>query len=409
MKIYLVGGAVRNKLMGLEPKDYDYCVVGSTPEEMLSLGYKQVGQDFPVFLHPETGEEYALARTEYKEGRGYKGFKCTFGPDVTLEDDLKRRDLTINSIAQDLETGEYIDPFGGVSDVKNKVLRATSESYKDDPLRCLRLARFWATFGSEWSITPETHEMNNQLYYSGEFKHLTPERIWLETEKALKTSRPDLYFLMLNHFDIFPFLTKQESVKERKDYHPESNVFIHTMMVLRYAAQKWNDPVINFCCLTHDAGKSLSYDKFGMGKLHEQYGLDEIDKFCEHFHVPNTYKESAKIVCEFHGMIHKCRELKATTLYKLIDRTKALQDRTNFDRLLKSCEADAKGRGEPICFEDYTQPKYLNDLLDFLLKINKKQVVQEAIAKGKQGAQIGEYVRMTYVNEIKKFKKENLK
>ena len=221
MKIYEVGGAVRDELLGLTPKDRDYVVVGSTPEEMLSLGYKQVGANFPVFLHPETGDEYALARTEESTGQRYQDFDCYFGKDVTIEQDLERRDLTINAIAKDIDTGELIDPFYGVDDIKRKMLRQTSVAFAEDALRVLRLARFWARFGKEWTIHPDTITLCNQMYKQGLLESLTPERVWIETQKALQTKTPSLYFRFLFKYNIFPEITDMWNCPQRTDHHPE--------------------------------------------------------------------------------------------------------------------------------------------------------------------------------------------
>ena len=220
-KKYAVGGQVRDKLMGITPSDLDYVIVGSSPEEMLSAGHKMVGSSFPVFLDKDTGDELALARTEYSTGNSYKDFKCSFGEDVTLEDDLLRRDLTLNSIAQDIETGEYIDPYGGITDIENKLLRHTSESFRDDSTRVLRLARFYARFGRGWVIAPETLKICIKMYGEGMLENLTPERVFMEIQKALHTKTPSLFFEFLFKFDIFPEITSMWGCPQNIEHHPE--------------------------------------------------------------------------------------------------------------------------------------------------------------------------------------------
>ena len=351
MKIYLVGGAVRDTLLGLTPKDEDYVVVGSSPQEMLSLGYKEVGKDFPIFLHPETGDEYALARTELKVGLGYTGFSCAW-KGVTLAEDLSRRDLTINSMAQDLVTGEIIDPFNGRGDLHDKVLRHTTEAFSEDPLRVLRVARFLARFGKEWSIATNTLCLMDNLSATGELLSLTPDRIWKETEKALGEKTPSLFFeTLLPYTELFFDLDLMQSTEQRPDHHPEGDVFIHTMMVVNYAAKQCLSKEEVFACLTHDFGKYVSQEKYGNAHGHEVQGLPPINEFCEKWKVPNKYRELALLVCEYHTKIHGCmgrgsnKGMRAKSVMKLFEDTGAIKKPERFKQILNCCDADARGRG----------------------------------------------------------------
>ena len=417
--IYLVGGFVRDHFMGKIPKDKDYVVVGSSPEEMLSLGFKQVGADFPVFLHPETGDEYALARTERKSGVGYQGFECKW-KGVTLEEDLRRRDLTINAIAWDCsrDLGKVYDPFNGIQDIKNKVLRPVSEAFKEDPLRCLRAARFMAQL-------PEfTCDEEKTLYkYSEELEYelcstLTPERVWLETVKAMGTKTPSNYFLWLSQFGLFPEYTSLTHCPQRMDHHPEYWVGTHTDMVMDYAAQTWNDPEIVFACLTHDFGKPLCWEKFGNAHGHEKEGLPFIEDFCNRYKVPNTYRNLAMMTCEYHTKVHGLfgRNNQAWTrpksIMKLFEDTGALKHPERFKNMLKACEADAKGRGKEV-HEDpnkiveyylnkpYPQRQYMEDCLNAVLNLDTKDISAKMIAEGRKGVLIGEAIRVAKISTIR--------
>ena len=401
MKIYLVGGAVRDELLGLKPTDKDYVVVGSTPEQMLSLGFTQVGNTFPVFLHPITKEEYALARTEKKNGVGYQGFDCYFGAEITLEEDLSRRDLTINAIAKDLETGEYVDPFGGIQDIKNKILRATTEHFKDDPLRCLRLMRFRAKPGDAWKISSETQKYWDELYYKEELKYLNPERVWLETSKALGTKTPSLYFSGLSSYDLFPEFNSCRTVEQPKEHHPEGNVFTHTNMVMDYAAQNNYSKYVIFSCFCHDMGKVVAYEKQGNLYGHEDLGVVVVESLCSRFKIPNTYKELALLVTQYHTHCHKAFEMKPKTIMKLFDNTRAIQKPERFIQYLEACLSDAKGRGEPKCSEQYHQHIYLKECLDAVLKVNTKEIANNLLTVGKTGIMIGEEIRISRINAIR--------
>ena len=405
MKIYKVGGWCRDTLLGLEPKDTDYVVVGSTPEEMLSLGFKQVGCAFPVFLHPQTNEEYALARTEKKNGVGYQGFDCYFGPDVTLEEDLSRRDLTINAVAYDTETNTYIDPFHGIEDIKNKILRPTTRYFKDDPLRCLRAARFLSTFGDDWTHATSLYDYCSEMFYSGELKYLTPERIWKETQKALKGQQPSLYFDFLFDFNIFPELNALYGVNQPIAHHPEVDTYLHTMMVIDYADKIHKDSEIVFACLCHDLGKATAYNKHGNLHGHEQLGVDVVKSLCSRLKIPNTYKDLALIVTEYHTHCHKAFDMKPNKIMKLFERTNALKKPDRFLKYLSACVADAKGRGSPKCAENYTQHLYLKKCLDAVLSVDTKEISTRLLQENKSGIIIGETIRVAQINAIREVKK----
>ena len=413
MKIYLVGGACRDELMGLTPKDLDYVVVGSTPEEMISVGFQKVGADFPVFLHPETKDEYALARTERKSGTGYNGFECEW-EGVTLEEDLGRRDLTINSIAKDLETGEYIDPFNGIKDIKNKVLRPTTEAFKEDPLRVLRAARFMARF-PEFTEDEEDWLFYYSLRLTEELQNnLVPERVWKETEKALSEIKPSRYFDWLAWFVIFDQWNNMAGLEQKPEHHPEIFVDIHTGLVMDYAAKLWNDPEITFACLCHDFGKPVSDLKHGNFHGHEKEGLQPINEFCDKWKVPNKYRELALLVCEYHTKIHGVlgrndqKPTRPKSIMRLFENTSALTKPERFEKILKACEADAKGRGankeQQLEFEEkhYYQREYLLRLLKSVKEVDTKTISKEMLAKGNKGVMIGEAIRVARIDAIRK-------
>lgn len=311
-KKYIVGGYNRDKIMGLEPKDIDYCIVGSSPEEMISLGFKKVGADFPVFLD-ENGNEYALARTERKKSNGYNGFETYFGQELTIEDDLSRRDLTINAIALDTENNKYIDPFNGMKDIDNKILRHIGKSFKEDPLRLLRVARFNARYNN-FSIAEETINEMKDIVNSGELKYLTKERVCLETIKALSEDTPSIYFKVLNKCGalevIFPELKALEGVIQPEQFHPEGDALIHSFMVLDEMSKISTNPVQRFSSLVHDLGKGVT-DKKLLPKHHghEQAGVPIVENLCDRLKFPKIYKEIASIITRQHGRMHKFNEM----------------------------------------------------------------------------------------------------
>ncbi|WP_165721077.1 MULTISPECIES: multifunctional CCA addition/repair protein [unclassified Pseudoalteromonas] len=402
-KVYLVGGAVRDKLLNIKSKDNDYVVIGETPKTMESLGFVPIGSDFPVYLHPKTKEEYALGRTERKSGKGYTGFVVDASPTVTLEEDLARRDLTINSMALD-EHGNIIDPFNGQADLQNKTLRHTTEAFVEDPVRVLRIARFLARYGSDWRIHPSTYALMRELKNKGELNHLVPERVWLETEKALGEKHPELYFEALQGLGIFPELERMVNVPQPANHHPEGDVFVHTMLVLRRAADLNFNLETRFAALTHDFGKALSFKKYGNLRGHEREGVAVIEAFCERLKVPNRFRDVGVLTSDNHTLCHTIDQLRPQTIHKLIvTNLNALVHPERFMAFTQACQCDAQGRGETLVDKPYPQAAKLRAIHTELQKMDKKQVVQNALKNGKKGPEIGEEVKLAEINCIKAF------
>lgn len=405
-KSYLVGGAVRDELLGYAAKDKDYVVVGATTDQMLQCGFQSVGSDFPVFLHPETKDEYALARTERKSGRGYTGFTVDASTEVTLEEDLARRDLTINSMAMD-ECGNVIDPFNGRGDLQKKLLRHTSEAFVEDPLRVLRIARFLARFGDQWSIHSDTQALMLQLKESGELSHLVAERVWQETEKALAEKYPQLYFKALNGLGVFPEIEMMVEVPQPEQHHPEGDVFNHTMLVLKRAADYGFDLETRFAALTHDFGKAPYYEKYQSLLGHEQLGVTVIEDFCERLKVPTRFKKLATLTSDNHTKCHKIIELTPKKLHKLlIENMAALQHPLRFKQFLQACLCDAQGRGERFVDRAYPQSQYAQALIEVLAKFDKKAAVQLAISRGRKGPEIAAAVREEEIQALRSYLKK---
>lgn len=391
MKIYLVGGAVRDQLLGLPVKDRDWIVVGADPSTLLSLGYQQVGKDFPVFLNPKTKEEYALARTERKSTAGYTGFICDFSPTITLEQDLIRRDLTINAMAQS-EDGEIIDPYGGKQDLENRILRHISPAFSEDPLRVLRVARFAARYHSlGFKIASETLALMAELAQSGELQHLTAERVWLETEKALNEKNPEIYFETLHKTGalsvLFPEIDALYGVPNPVKHHPEVDSFIHTMLVLKQAVNLTeNTPILNksavrFAAICHDLGKALTPQNILPHHYgHEQAGIKPTRSLCKRLKVPSYFQELAELTCEFHTHIHKAFELRAETVITLFNRFDVWRKPQRFQEFLQVCLADTRGR---TGFEtkDYPQIDYINQLLHSANEVDVQQVIADGFEK----------------------------
>ncbi len=402
-QVYLVGGAVRDKLLNIKSKDNDYVVIGETPKTMESLGFVPIGSDFPVYLHPKTKEEYALGRTERKSGKGYTGFVVDASPTVTLEEDLARRDLTINSMALD-EHGNIIDPFNGQTDLQNKILRHTTAAFVEDPVRVLRIARFLARYGSDWRIHPSTYALMRELKNKGELNHLVPERVWLETEKALGEKHPELYFEALQGLGIFPELERMVNVPQPANHHPEGDVFVHTMMVLRRAADLNFNLEARFAALTHDFGKALSFKKHGNLRGHEREGVAVIEAFCERLKVPNRFRDVGVLTSDNHTLCHTIDQLRPQTIHKLIvTNLNALVHPERFIAFTQACQCDAQGRGETLVDKPYPQAAKLRAIHTELQKMDKKQVVQDALKNGKKGPEIGEEVKLAEINCIKAF------
>ena len=391
MKVYLVGGAVRDQLLGLPVKDRDWIVVGTNPATLLSLGYQQVGKDFPVFLNPKTKEEYALARTERKSSAGYTGFICDFSPTITLEQDLIRRDLTINAMAQS-EDGEIIDPYGGKQDLENRILRHISPAFSEDPLRVLRVARFAARYHSlGFKIASETLALMTELALSGELQHLTAERVWLETEKALNEKNPEIYFETLHKTGalsvLFSEIDALYGVPNPVKHHPEVDSFIHTMLVLKQAVNLTeNNPILNksavrFAAICHDLGKALTPQNILPHHYgHEQAGIKPTRSLCKRLKVPSYFQELAELTCEFHTHIHKAFELRAETVITLFNRFDVWRKPQRFQEFLQVCLADTRGR---TGFEtkDYPQIDYINQLLHSANEVDVQQVIADGFEK----------------------------
>jgi tRNA nucleotidyltransferase (CCA-adding enzyme) len=349
MQVYLVGGAVRDQLLGMPVRERDWVVVGARPADLEKLGYVPVGRDFPVFLHPKTHEEYALARLESKVAPGYRGFSTRFSPEVTLEEDLKRRDLTINAIAQSA-AGELIDPYGGSRDLEARVLRHVSEAFVEDPVRVLRVARFAARFGERrFSVAPETMALMQAMVKSGEINALVPERVWQETERALGEARPEIFFQTLRDCGalevIFPEIAALYGVPQPARWHPEIDTGVHVMMALQCAVRLGASTPVRFAVLVHDLGKAATPQNLWPSHHgHEEAGVGLIEALAARLRVPNEHTELALLAARYHGLVHRALELKPATILTLLEKTDALRRPERFRALLLACEADARGR-----------------------------------------------------------------
>jgi tRNA nucleotidyltransferase (CCA-adding enzyme) len=347
MQTYIVGGAVRDELLGLEVKDRDHVVVGATPEQMVEQGYRPVGRDFPVFLHPKTQEEYALARTERKTGKGYKGFQVHASPEVTLEEDLARRDLTINAIAQS-EDGKLIDPYNGQADIKSKTLRHVSDAFSEDPVRILRAARFAARF-TEFTVAHETMELMKQMVEAGEVDALVSERVWQELAKGLMEAKPSCMFEVLRECGalkkILPELDRLWGVPQPPQYHPEVDTGVHVMMVIDYAASRNYSLPVRFAALTHDLGKGTTpKDILPRHIGHEERSVHLLKEVCQRLRVPNDCRELAHIVAKYHGKVHVADQMRPATLVQFLYDIDAIRQPQRFREFLQACESDSRGR-----------------------------------------------------------------
>ena len=403
MQIYQVGGAVRDELLGLEVKDRDWVVVGSTPEEMIALGYKAVGKDFPVFLHPESGEEYALARTERKSGPGYKGFVFNTSDDINLEQDLERRDITINAMARDA-SGKLIDPLNGRKDLEGKIIRHVSGAFVEDPLRVLRVARFAAQF--DFAIAEETQSLLTEISATNELQTLTPERVWVETEKALQTPQPRRYFETLRECNalaaLFPEIDRLFGVPQPERHHPEIDSGVHTLMVLDQAASIAAEPEVRFAALVHDLGKGTTPKKIWPSHHgHEERGVALINGLCDRLRIPNRYRDLAVLVSRYHLDCHRVNEMKATTVMRKLERLDAFRRPERFDQFLLACEADARGRkGKEQ--QDYPQAGIFRKYRAACLTVTASS---EDIQNLK-GTEIAEHLRAQRIEAIRKVKRE---
>ena len=395
MKIYLVGGAVRDALLGLSGSDRDWLVVGSTPEEMASLGYQPVGKDFPVFLHPETREEYALARTERKTARGYKGFAVHASPDVTLEEDLARRDLTVNAIAQDPKNGEIFDPYRGRKDLEHKVLRHVTDAFREDPVRILRIARFASRF-PDFEVASETLKLMKAMVNEGEVDALVSERVWQEIAHGLMGKQPSRMLQVLRACGalqrLLPEVDRLYGVPQRAEYHPEIDTGIHLEMVLDQSAQ-CNAPLeVRFACLCHDLGKGTTPEDILPRHIgHEQRSVKLLQYICDRWRVPVECKELAEVVAREHGNIHQSLEFGADAILRLLIHCDALRRPERFVQVLIACDCDARGR---LGFREkpYPQRPRLLKLLAAAQSVDSAAISAQALQEGVIGMAIGKRI-----------------
>ncbi|EGR5154791.1 multifunctional CCA addition/repair protein [Vibrio cholerae] len=400
MQIYLVGGAVRDQLLQLPVYDRDWVVVGSSPQAMLAAGFQAVGKDFPVFLHPKSKEEHALARTERKTGVGYTGFACHYAPDVTLEDDLLRRDLTINAMAQD-GSGQLIDPYGGQRDLAAKVLRHVSPAFVEDPLRVLRVARFAAKLHHlGFTVAEETMQLMAKIAQSGELQHLTAERVWQEWHKSLSTHHPEVFLQVLRDCDalavVLPEIDRLFGVPQPEKWHPEIDTGIHTLMVAKQAAQLSDSLPVRFAAQVHDLGKGVTPpSEWPSHKLHCHTGLNIIESLCERIRVPNEFRDLALAVCAQHSNIHRADELKPATKLKVLGLLDVWRKPERLEQVLLCCEADHRGR-LGLESEPYPQREIFLRAYQAALGV----AVQAVIADGFQGKQIKEELDKRRVSAI---------
>jgi tRNA nucleotidyltransferase (CCA-adding enzyme) len=349
MQVYLVGGAVRDEQLGIPVKERDWCVVGATPDELLALGYKPVGKDFPVFLHPETNEECALARTERKTAVGYHGFAFNTDPNVTIEEDLSRRDLTMNAIAKDAD-GNLIDPFGGLNDVAHGIIRHVSDAFAEDPVRILRAAKFAARFAKHgFRIAPETRDLMRQMVAAGEAEALVPDRVWKETEAALAGPDPRVFFEALRACRalqaLYPEINALFGVPQPPQWHPEVDTGLHTMMVLEQASELSTDVAVRFAALVHDLGKATTkQEDWPSHPGHELRGKDIIMAMSKRLPLPRACRDLGTLASEFHTHCHRASELRDKTIVKVLERTDAFRRPERFEQFLLACKADARGR-----------------------------------------------------------------
>jgi tRNA nucleotidyltransferase (CCA-adding enzyme) len=378
MKTYLVGGAVRDKLLGYPFHEKDWVVVGATPEEMEQRGFIAVGKDFPVFLHPHTKEEYALARTERKTGRGYAGFSFYCGEDVRIEDDLMRRDLTINAIAED-DQGNIIDPYGGQQDLRDKKLRHVSDAFLEDPVRVLRIARFAARYHHlGFSIAEETQSLMRGMVENGEVDHLVPERVWKEMQRALGEANPEVFIQCLRDCGalarLLPEVDALFGVPQTAVHHPEVDTGVHTLMSLQQATKLSNDTCVRFATLVHDLGKGTTpQEKWPRHIAHEDRSIPLVKQLCERIAAPREYRDLALMVAQWHTHCHRALELRPQTVLSLLQSTDAFRRPERFNQFLLSCEADARGR---TGFEDrnYPQADYLRSALQLCQTLDMKTI-----------------------------------
>jgi tRNA nucleotidyltransferase (CCA-adding enzyme) len=392
MRVYLVGGAVRDRLLGRPVHERDWVVVGAEPQELERAGYVPVGREFPVFLHPQTREEYALARRERKVAPGYRGFTTQFSPQVTLEEDLRRRDLTINAMAESPD-GTLIDPYGGQADLAARVLRHVSDAFVEDPVRILRVARFAARYADlGFGLAPETLQLMQTMTQAGEVSALVPERVWQETERALGEPRPEVFFQTLRECRalqvIFPEIDALYGVPQPPRWHPEVDTGVHVMLALRYAAQAGASGAVRFAVLTHDLGKARTpRERWPSHPGHEDAGVPLIHALSERLKVPNTHRELAILAARFHTHVHRALELKPATLLTLLENCDAVRRPERFAELLLACEADARGR-TGLEATPYPQVAYLKEMQAAAAAVTLSAAEREGLTGPKIGAEL---------------------
>ncbi len=406
LTIHLVGGAVRDRLLGLEQGDRDWVVTGATPEQMLDRGFRQVGKDFPVFLHPNTAEEYALARKERKVGAGYHGFEFVSDPGVTLEEDLSRRDLTINAMAMD-QNGELIDPWGGQSDLKNCKLRHVSEAFAEDPVRILRVARFAARFEQQgFVVASQTLSLMEEMVSAGEVDALVAERVWQELEKSLRHPGFYRFIEVLRSCGALAILMPEVDVlfgvPQPEQYHPEIDTGVHTLMALKAAAAAEYKPEIIFAVLVHDLGKGVTpKSELPSHHGHEKSGLPLVEDVCTRFRVPKNFRQLARKVCEYHLHLHRIADLKSTTVLKLIEQLDGFRQPRQVEDFIAACTADKRGR---LGLEQsaYPQGSVLREYFEAANGVDTGDISRQAAQTGKKGKEIGEAVRRARLSAITK-------
>lgn len=401
MKIFRVGGAVRDKLLGRPQQDSDWVVVGATADDLLRLGYTAVGKDFPVFLHPQTREEYALARTERKTGPGYKGFQVHADPSVTLEDDLRRRDLTINAIAED-DAGEIIDPYGGMADLHNKVLRHVSPAFVEDPVRILRVARFATRFAPlGFTIADETLALMRSMVEAGEVNALVPERVWQEMSRALAEHTPSTFFRTLRRCGalhvLFPEIDRLFGIPQRAEHHPEIDTGVHTMLVVDRARQLTDDTRVVFAALVHDLGKGTTPPDVVPRHIgHEMRSVSLTEALCQRFRIPNDYRDLAKLVARYHGDCHRAAELRPETILKLLEKLDALRRPERLPQFLLACQADAQGRtGREQ--QPYPQATRMTNALHAAQAVTTETLLEQGLS----GVALGQALRLRRLHAIR--------
>ena len=407
MKVYLVGGAVRDERLGLPVKERDWCVVGSTPDSLIDQGFKPVGKDFPVFLHPDSGEEYALARTERKIDPGYHGFTFHTSEDVTIEDDLRRRDLTVNAMALD-DDGTLVDPHGGMADLESRVLRHVSDAFVEDPVRILRVAKFAARFAAlGFTVAPDTLNLMSRMVRDGEVNALVADRVWKETEAALSADDPQVFFETLRQCGalrvLYPEIDRLFGVPQVAKWHPEIDSGLHTMMVLEQAGKLSPEADVRFAALMHDVGKATTdKNKLPSHHGHELRSVGLIKKMSERYPVPSACRDLALLVAEFHGHCHRAFELRASTILRVLQKADAFRRPERFEKFIVACEADARGR---TGFEerDYPQADYLRQAAACAANVS----AVDCVKTGFSGEEIKEAIEIARLTALRNFKSAN--